>query len=225
MAGPRTLDDAVPAPELGAGALPARLVAAHDAALRRARDELHAGAQQRLTHTVIALKLARAALEVDDPAAALVDEALSNAETASAALRDAQHELLPAVLDRLGLEAAIESLAEQLGPTAALAFEVTVPRLPEPIETTAYRVVAAVLSAATADGDAGRVQVVVRVDEHDAVLVDVRVPGSAHVADGPHLTVLRDRVEAVGGRLTAQAAPETGSVILARLPITPATGP
>jgi signal transduction histidine kinase len=221
---PRTLDDAVPAPDLGAGALPARLVTAHDAALRRARDGLHAGAQQRLTHTVIALKLARAALEGDGPAAALVDEALSNAETASAALRDAQHQLLPAVLDRLGLEAAIESLAEDLGPAAALAFEVRLPRLPQHVETTAYLLVAAVLAEATAHGHAGRVDVVARLED-GAVHVEVRVPGSAAVADGPRLLVLRDRVEAVGGHLTAHATPETGSVVLARLPTTSTAAP
>lgn len=206
---------------------PARLVAAHDAELRRARDAIHADAQQRLTHTVIVLKLARAALEGDGPATALVDEALAHAQRASASLRRALHELLPAVLDRLGLEAAITSLAEHLGSAAVLDAEVTVPRLPQDVETTAYLVVATALAEATAHGDIGRVRIVARLEEDGAVHVEVRVPGSPDAGNGPRLIALRDRVVAVGGHLTtlAATAPDTGSVIVARLPSGPPPGP
>jgi signal transduction histidine kinase len=47
----------------------ARIVAAADQERRRVERDLHDGAQQRLVHTVITLKLARQALERGDDAA------------------------------------------------------------------------------------------------------------------------------------------------------------
>jgi signal transduction histidine kinase len=56
----------------------ARLVTAADAARRRVVRDLHDGAQQRLVHTIVALKLAQRALrEQDGRAEALVAEALT----------------------------------------------------------------------------------------------------------------------------------------------------
>jgi PAS domain S-box-containing protein len=67
----------------------ARIVAATDAERQRVVRDLHDGAQQRLVHTVITLKLARRALENEEDAApALVTEALDQAERATDELRE-----------------------------------------------------------------------------------------------------------------------------------------
>ena len=58
----------------------ARVVATADETRRRLQRDVHDGAQQRLVHTIIALKLARDLLSPDDPASALLQEGLSHAE-------------------------------------------------------------------------------------------------------------------------------------------------
>jgi signal transduction histidine kinase len=85
----------------------ARLVTAHDEARRRVVRDLHDGAQQRLVHTIITLKLAQRAHGGgdDDSATTLVGEALDGAEQAIAELRELAHGLLPAALARGGLAA------------------------------------------------------------------------------------------------------------------------
>src|SRR6201987_1816412 len=88
----------------GLAAPRARLVAAADEERRQVVRDLHDGAQQRLVHTVVTLKLARRALERDrQDAAALVDEALQHAQAATTELRELAHGILPSVLTRGGL--------------------------------------------------------------------------------------------------------------------------
>src|SRR5664279_1358479 len=81
----------------------ARVVATADETRRRLQRDVHDGAQQRLVHTIIALKLARDAVPADSPASELVAEALANAERASRELRDVVHGILPASLTHQGL--------------------------------------------------------------------------------------------------------------------------
>jgi GAF domain-containing protein len=93
----------------------ARLIAAADDERRRVVRDIHDGAQQRLVHTVLALKLARRALgNNDDRAAALVQEGLEHAERANAELRELAHGILPAVLARGGLRAGVSALAAHM---------------------------------------------------------------------------------------------------------------
>lgn len=66
----------------------ARVVATADETRRRLQRDVHDGAQQRLVHTLIALRLARDALVAGASPADLIDEALTNAERANNELRD-----------------------------------------------------------------------------------------------------------------------------------------
>jgi signal transduction histidine kinase len=89
----------------------ARIVAATDEERRRVVRDLHYGAQQRLVHTVIMLKLARRALEKErDGDPALLAEALGHAEQVTAELREFAHRILPAVLTQGGLRAGVDAL-------------------------------------------------------------------------------------------------------------------
>src|SRR3954447_14196796 len=89
----------------------ARIVAATDEERRRVVRDLHDGAQQRLVHTVITLKLARRALENDgSDAPQLVTEALQHAEAATGELRELAHGILPSVLTHGGLRAGVDAL-------------------------------------------------------------------------------------------------------------------
>ena len=93
----------------------ARIVAAADEERRRVVRDLHDGAQQRLVHTVITLKLAQRALDGDGgEAASLVSEALEQAQRANEELRELAHGILPAALTRGGLRAGLETLASRV---------------------------------------------------------------------------------------------------------------
>jgi PAS domain S-box-containing protein len=85
----------------------ARLVAAADEERRRVVRDLHDGAQQRLVHTVITMKLARRALDGGDDVGPFLVEALDQAERANVELRELAHGILPAVLARGGLRAGV----------------------------------------------------------------------------------------------------------------------
>ncbi len=93
----------------------ARVLEAADRERRRLVRDLHDGAQQRLVHTVVTLKLALARLPAEDaPARELVDQALDQAQRATDELRELAHGILPAVLARGGLSAAADSLASRM---------------------------------------------------------------------------------------------------------------
>ena len=78
----------------------ARVLAAGDDARRRVVRDLHDGAQQRLVHTIVTLKLAQRALREDrgDAEALAGRGARARAERATAELRELAHGILPAVL-------------------------------------------------------------------------------------------------------------------------------
>ena len=107
--------------------------------------DLHDGAQQRLVHTVITMKLTRDALR-KDPATApsLLDEALEHCERAVAELRELSHGIMPAVLTHGGLRAGVEALAARM--PVPVEIDVDVGRLGPDAEATAYFIVAEALT-------------------------------------------------------------------------------
>ena len=200
----------------------ARLVTAHDEARRRVVRDLHDGAQQRLVHTIITLKLARRAHDGGDDEAAttLVAQALDGAEQAIAELRELAHGLLPAALARGGLAAGVEALVAR----AHVPVTVNVPeeRFPAEIEASAYFVVAEALTNVAKHSRAGSVEVTAWVDDR-TLHVDVRDDGVGGAnPDGSGLLGLRDRISAMGGVLHVESPAGDGTRIAARLPLPPA---
>ena len=124
----------------------ARIAAAADEERRRVVRDLHDGAQQRLVHTVITMKLTRDAL-AKDPATApsLLDEALEHCEQAMAELRELAHGIMPAVLTHGGLRAGVEALgrADARSPSRSTWPSTGCGRT---VEATAYFVVAEALT-------------------------------------------------------------------------------
>jgi signal transduction histidine kinase len=196
----------------------ARVVATADETRRRLQRDVHDGAQQRLVHTIIALKLAKDALAASDAAAGLLHEALSNAERANRELRDTVRGILPASLTRGGLGSGLESLVADLALPVDLT--VTAPRLPAHIETTAYFVVAEAMTNVVKHANADRASVDVRLDDR-MLVVEIRDDGvgGADPAAGTGLTGLFDRIEAGDGTLTVSSRPGAGTTIRATLPV------
>lgn len=199
----------------------ARVVATADETRRRVQRDVHDGAQQRLVHTIIALKLARDAVLAGQPPIDLLEEALSNAERASKELRDIVRGILPASLTRGGLRSGLESLLADLALPVTL--RVSVPRLSARIETTAYFIVAEAMTNVVKHARAGgaAVDVTVRTGTLVVEVSDDGV-GGADPQRGSGSTGLLDRVEAGNGTLTVTSRPGAGTTVLATLPLEPA---
>jgi signal transduction histidine kinase len=200
------------------GSSRARLVAAADRERRRVARDLHDGAQQRLVHTVIALKLAEAELrDHDGRAARLVSEALRQAEAATAELRELVHGVMPRVLTRGGLPAGARSLAARM--IVPTEVDVSTGRLPEPIEASAYFVIAEALTNVAKHARAQRATVIARVaDGMLHVEVHDDGVGGALIA-GNGLVGLQDRVTALNGSFSVVSPPGSGTVVRAAIPV------
>ena len=202
----------------------ARLVAAGDEERRRVVRDLHDGAQQRLVHTVITLKLAQQALHKDeDDGLERVEEALEQAEQAMAELRELAYGILPAALTTGGLRAGVDLLASRM--RVPVDERVSVDRLPPAVEATAYFVVAEALTNVAKHSGAGRVEVSARIED-DTLLLEVRDDGrGGATADGSGLLGLADRLAAVDGRLDVDSPPGRGTSITAAIPLPAVTVP
>ena len=200
----------------------ARIVEAADEQRRRVVRDLHDGAQQRLVHTVITLKMARRALDnEDEPGLALLDEALGQAERATVELRDLAHGILPAVLARGGLRAGVDALAARM--PVPVENGVAVGRLPGAVEATAYFVVAEALTNVAKHARAERATVMARILDRTLVVqvIDDGVGGAR--LDGSGLVGLADRLATLDGTLTVSSRPEDGTHIRAEIPLSTGT--
>ncbi len=199
-----------------------RIVATADETRRRLERDLHDGAQQRLVHTIVALKLAGRALDQgDEKAEGLVHEALENAESANAELRELARGIMPAVLARNGLSPALEAVADR-SPIPVTLDVRTDGRLPQRTEVTTYFVISEALTNATKHSHASAVQVTVEsIDGEVRLSIDDDGIGGADPARGSGLVGLRDRVEAVGGTLTVRSPSGGGTHLTVELPLAP----
>ena len=196
----------------------ARVIAAADETRRRLQRDLHDGAQQRLVHTVISLKLAESAAADGRSAAALIAEALTHAQRANTELRDLVHGIMPSSLTRGGLRPGLDSLVADLA--LPVAIRVSVPRLPARIETNAYLIVAEALTNVVKHAQATRATVDITLDGGTLVVtVQDDGRGGADPALGTGLTGLLDRVEACDGELDIASAAGRGTLLRATLAV------
>jgi signal transduction histidine kinase len=196
----------------------ARIVAAADQERRQVVRDLHDGAQQRLVHTIITLKLAQEALQSGEVAAPeLVTEALQQAERVQVELRDLAHGILPSILTRGGLRAGVEELASRM--PVPVEIDVSEARLPAPVEATAYFVVAEALTNVAKHAHAEHAAVKASIDDGTlAVHVSDDGVGGAR-PDGSGLLGLRDRLAALEGRLSIESPADGGTLIEAAIPL------
>jgi signal transduction histidine kinase len=197
----------------------ARIVAAADESRRRIERDLHDGAQQRLVHAVIALKLAQRALSNGDAnAGELVTEGLQHAEEANSELRELAHGILPAALTRGGLRAGVEALVSRV--SLPVSVDVSVERLPAVVEATAYFVISEALTNVVKHARAAGAGVTARL-ENGELRVEVRDDGvgGAGGVHGTGLGGLEDRVSALHGRLVLESPRGAGTRLCALLPV------
>jgi signal transduction histidine kinase len=201
----------------------ARLLTEGDAARRRVVRDLHDGAQQRLVHTIITLKLAEREIEgADGKVASLIGEALAQAQRTNVELRELAHGILPTELTDGGLRGGVEAVVARLD--VPVSVDVPAERLPAEIEASAYFIVAESLTNVMKHARAA--SAAVRAAIQDGVLqVEVRDDGIGGAdPEGHGLMGMSDRVSAFGGRLEIQSGPGRGTLVAATLPL-PVTYP
>jgi signal transduction histidine kinase len=132
-------------------------------------------------------------------------------------LREVSRGLHPAVLSRLGLDAALRSLAARSA--VPVHVEAEVPEsVPQPVAIAVYYVVSEALANAAKHSGASLARVGVRrTGERLVATVADDGVGGAEADGGSGLLGLRDRVEALGGRLTVDSPRGEGTTIAAEL--------
>jgi signal transduction histidine kinase len=196
-----------------------RMVAAADEERRRVVRDLHDGAQQRLVHAVIVLKMAVAAMKGADSAArGLVQEALQHAEQANSELRELAHGILPSVLTRGGLRAGVNAITARM--TLPVTVDLPSERFPPAVEATAYFVVNEALTNIVKYANATRASVWGR-KRSGQLHIEVTDDGVGDARVGPRggLAGLEDRMSALGGQLTVDSPRGEGTRLIALLPV------
>jgi signal transduction histidine kinase len=196
-----------------------RIVTAGYAERRRLERDLHDGAQQRLMALGINLRMARNQLESDaQQAGALIDASLEELNAATAELRELARGIHPAALTDRGLAAALGGLAGR-SPVPVELVEAPQERLPAPVESAVYFVVAEALTNVARYAKAHKASVTVaRSNDHVHVKVSDDGIGGADPARGSGLRGLSDRVAALDRRLELTSADGNGTTVRARIP-------
>jgi signal transduction histidine kinase len=198
----------------------ARIVAAADAARRRIERDLHDAAQERLASLALRLRATQAAAPAG--ASELVqglEIVIAEADGALEELREIARGLHPSVLADGGLRPALTALARRSAIPVRLDVRVE-GRLPEPAELTAYYAVSETLTNTAKHAGASAAEVEVAVGEGVLrVLVRDDGRGGADSSGGSGLTGLKDRVEAIGGRMSLRSPPGAGTAVEIALPL------
>ena len=185
--------------------------------LRRIERDLHDGAQARLVALSMQLGRAEERLADQPETAALVRRAREEATAAIRELRDLARGIAPPVLADRGLVAAAESLAGRSTANVEVVGHLD-HRLPPVVETAAYFVVAESLTNVVKHAPGAGARVTLSLDGAMLVVeVADNGPGGADPA-GSGLTGLKQRVEALDGRLEVHSVAREGTVVWAVLP-------
>jgi signal transduction histidine kinase len=202
-----------------------RVVEAQESERRRLALELHDETGQALTSILLGLKAIRAAPTSDQAERAesdlreLVVQALQDVRALAVELR-------PAALDDFGLGPALERLAHTFGEQTGIetSIESRLDERPPPeIETTLYRVVQEALTNVVKHAGAEHVSIIVaRRDGHVVATIDDDGRGfdDQDVRDDAlGLLGMRERLTLVGGSLTVESTPGSGTTISAQAPV------
>jgi signal transduction histidine kinase len=198
----------------------ARIVTAGDQARRRFERDLHDGAQQRIISLGLELRAIEAAMPAEPQQ---LRHELSNVVDGlvgvGTELREISRGIHPAILSKGGLGPAIKTLARRSAVPVELDLNVE-RRLPESVEVAAYYVVAEALTNAAKHAQASEVRVcaVATDDELHLSISDDGIGGAAAGA-GSGLIGLKDRVEALAGRLGISSPAGRGTTLNVVVPL------
>jgi len=206
-----------------------RVIAAQEEERRRISRELHDSTSQSLTSLMVGLRTLENTC--NDP---LVQSRTQELRQVVGQVLDDVHtlavQLRPAVLDDLGLLAALERFTQEWQKRHQIQADVVVhlagERLPDAIETALYRIIQEALTNVARHAHARSVSILVERRAHDVVAV-IEDDGSGFDANKPpsdgHLGLvgIRERAELLGGSLIIESNPGRGSSLYIQLPLSP----
>lgn len=196
-----------------------RLVQAADAERRTIERDLHEGVQQHLVGLAVQLQLTSQLVDTDPAAAkALLEELGRDVQQALDEAGRLAQRIYPPLLEAGGLTAALRAAATSIGIPVSIEVDAATGCPPEVLRT----VYLCCLKALEHAGAEARAAVTVRKKE-GAITFEIVEKGGRWVAAGrgsdAGLDRLRDRVEALGGRLTIRSEPRGGTRLSGSLPL------
>ena len=201
-----------------------RLIETQDAERRRLERDIHDGAQQHMVALTVNLRLAQTiAVRSPERAASLLSDQADAADTAIETLASLSRGIYPRLLAGEGLASALQA-AVSSSPIPVIVEAAGPERLPAPVEAALYFCGMEAVQNATKHSGARSVWVRVGVHENRwelAVSDDghgfdpgvVRVDGT-----GAGLVNMRDRLDAVGGAVSVESRPDSGTTVTAVVP-------
>ncbi len=207
----------------------AQVVQAQEDERARVSRELHDQSGQALTALKYGLNhLSR--LCPEEPARKEIERLLELATAAGRQISALARDLRPAVLDDLGLVAALRGYCreytEHVGIPVEIAAWPTLPRLGPQTETTMFRVIQEALTNVAKHSEAQNVWIELS-QSSDSVLVQIRDNGRGFdpesVRSGLGLTGMRERVALIGGEVQIVSRPGGGTVINLTVPVVAAS--
>lgn len=214
-----------------------RVVESQEEERARLSRDLHDGISQWLVSIKLQIEagIARLAGNADQQARApaTFERAAEQLNKVLGEVRRISHNLRPAILDDLGLGAALDHLVHEYNDSssAQASFAASPPGagegLPDMVNTVLFRIAQEALTNSERHANASEVLVGLR-EAHGVVELRIEDNGGGFDADGIALHPQRgiglrnmtERMEAIGGSLHIASAPG-GTVVLARLPFNP----
>ncbi len=207
-------------------ALSRRLVEAQESERRAIANELHDVLGQSMT--VLKLILDRAIHVPPDAVMAVLEEAEAVVDEVVARVRDLSLELMPSMLDDLGLLPTLLWYCERHSEKTKMHVDFKHAgldrQLPAPVATAAYRIVQEAVTNATQHSRATEVMVRAWADDRSLFLhIEDHgtgfTPESIPVGSDCGIAGMRQRALSLGGKLSLESTPGAGTIVSAELPL------
>lgn len=201
---------------------------------RRIGRRLHDESGQLLASVYIALD--EVALELSPTARRRLQGIKGLLDQVEENLRYLSHELCPVVLDELGLVPALEIMAETVSRRSGLRIDLECPQylgFAKPLETALYRIVQESLTNVARHAKASRVTIRLQAEgrrlggciRDNGVGFDMAVVLNRKGQSGLGLVSIRNRLDAVGGKLWIRTRPGRGTELHFTVPSQNGDGP
>jgi signal transduction histidine kinase len=193
--------------------------------------ELHDELGQQLAALRINLQVMRGQ-DGEGADATRIDDCLAIVTQLIAQVRQRALDLHPAVLDDLGLHAALQWLcerqAQRSGVAVVLNADPELPRLPEPVELACFRIVQEAMANALKYAQAQHIEVTVSLAAAQLVLevqddgrgFDPQLRGPSSAGSSLGLTGMRERAQQLGGSFEIDSQPGHGTRLRVTFPLT-----
>jgi len=208
-----------------------RLVEVQEQERRALARELH----DRVGQSLIALNLNltiinnQLADKLTDPVSSRLADSIKLATEIIAIVRDVMSDLRPLVLDEYGLVAALRAFVEKFETRYGLQIEFSsseqpLPRVGSALEMTVLRIAQEALLNIVRHAQADLVSLSLQWEDHTVLLtvqdngIGFQLSHEANYPDGHGLMIMRERAEAVGGKLRVSSTSGMGTRIEASLP-------